>query len=422
MHRYALCLGLILSGATAFAESIHGFDWPQWQGPDRTAVSRERGLLQQWPKEGPLLAWKVKELGGGDSTPSIAAGRILGMSNRGDDEVVWALSETDGSPLWTKRIGPAFRQSRQQSKEGPASTPTVDGDLLYVVGLEGNVSCLQVGTGEVVWQRSLLNDFGGIVPPWSYRESPLIDGEKVIVTPGGADTTLVALDKLTGKTIWTSAVPGSPKAAYASAIAIDFEGQRQYVQLTQKALIGVAATDGKFLWRYDRAASTSGINCSTPVYHDGHVFASSAYNTGGGSVRLSKDADGGIKAEEDYFTNKMQNHHGGMILVDGYLYGASGGNGGGFLVCLDFKTGDVVWTEREVPKGSIAMADGRLYFRTEQGTILLIEPSPKQYIEKGRFEQLDRSNKPAWSHPVIANGKLYIRDQDVLLCYDVKAK
>lgn len=422
MKRNALCLSFVLICAGAFAESIQTFDWPQWQGSDRTAVSRERGLLKEWQKAGPPLAWKIKELGGGDSTPSVAAGRILGMSNRGDDEVVWALSESDGSPLWVKRIGPAYKQSRQQSKEGPASTPTVDGELLYVIGMDGNLACLKVQNGDIVWQRSLLNDFGGIVPTWSYRESPLIDGEKVICTPGGAETTLAALNKLTGETIWKSQVPGSPKAAYASAIAIDFEGQRQYVQLTQKALVGVAASDGKFLWRYDRAASSSGINCSTPLYHDGHVFASSAYNTGGGSVKLSKDADGGIKAEEDYFTNKMQNHHGGMILLDGYLYGANGGNGGGFLTCLDFKTGEVTWTERQAPKGSIALADDRLYYRTEDGTMLLIEPNPKNYIEHGRFEQPDRSGKPAWAHPVIANGKLYIRDQDVLLCYDVKAK
>ena len=170
-----------------------------------------------------------------------------------------------------------------------------------------------------------------------------------------------------------------------------------------------------------------GINCSTPLYHDGLVFAASAYGAGGGAVKLSKDANGGVKAEEVYFTRKMQNHHGGMIVLDGCLYGANGGNGGGYLVCLDFKTGNVLWDERDVanrpaPKGSLALADGRLYYRTEKGTVLLIEPNPKEYVERGRFEQPDRTRPPAWAHPVIANGKLYIRDQDVLFCYDVKAK
>ena len=415
-----LCWAALMTAVTAG-------DWQQWQGPHRNAVSSERGLLQEWPKDGPPLAWKIKGLGGGYSAPSIAAGRIFGMSNRGEDEVIWALSESDGKTVWVTRLGPSLKQSWPQGKEGPGCTPTVDGELLYVLGLAGDLACLQVRDGKIIWQRSLQADFGGSLPTWSFRESPLIDGDKVICTPGGEDATLVALDKLTGKTIWKSQVPGSPKAAYASAIAIDFDGQRQYVQLTGRTLVGVAASDGKFLWRYDRAANSHGINCSTPIYHDGLVFAASAYGAGGGLVRLSKDATGGVKAEEVYFSRKMQNHHGGMIIFDGCLYGANGGNEGGALVCLDFRTGNVLWDERDsagsrAPKGSVALADGRLYYRTEKGTMLLIEPNPKQYVERGRFDQPDRSQQPAWTHPVIANGKLYLRDQDVLLCYDVKAR
>jgi hypothetical protein len=220
---------------------------------------------------------------------------------------------------------------------------------------------------------------------------------------------------------------GGPGPAYASVIPIDFDGQRQYVQFTSRALIGVAATDGKFLWSYDKPANGMGLNCSTPLYHDGMVFAASAYGAGGGLVKLSKTVDGGVKAEEVYATRKMQNHHGGMILLDGCLYGANGGNEGGYLICLDFKTGNVLWDERDdaqrrAPKGSLALADNRLYYRTEKGTLLLIEPSSKEYLERGRFEQPDRSSQPAWAHPVIANGKLYVRDQSVLFCYDVKAR
>jgi len=403
-------------------------DWPQWQGPDRNGISKEHGLLQQWPKDGPPLAWRINTLGGGDSAPAVASGRIFGMSNRGDDEVVWALSEKDGKELWVSRLGPAFEQKGwPQAKEGPGCSPSVDGERLYVEGLAGDVSCLQVKDGKILWQRSLEKDFGGTMPTWSFRESPLVDGDKVICTPGGEDATLAALDKLTGKTIWKSQVPGSPRAAYASVIAIDFEGQRQYVQLTQKAVVGVAAADGKFLWRYNRPANAMGINCSTPLYNDGKVFASSAYGAGGGLAKLSKDADGGVKAEEVYPARKMQNHHGGMILLDGCLYGANGGNEGGALVCLNFQTGDVLWDERDdsehrAPKGSIAFADGRLYYRTEKGAVLLIEPNKKEYVEHGRFEQPDRTRQPAWSHPVIANAKLYIRDQDALFCYDIKKK
>jgi hypothetical protein len=176
------------------------------------------------------------------------------------------------------------------------------------------------------------------------------------------------------------------------------------------------------LWRYDRASNTHKINCSTPLYHDGMVFASSVYDAGGGLVKLSKGGDGGVKAEEVYFTNKMRNQHGGMILHDGYVYGASGGNEGGWLYCLDFKTGQVMWDARKARKGSVAFADGRLYYRCEDGTVLLIEPSPKGYLERGRFRQPERSSEQAWPHPVVANGRLYLRDQDVLLCYDVKKK
>ena len=420
------CLALFLIPASAFAESPLPIDWPQWQGPARDAVSQEKGLLKEWPKDGPPLAWRVSGLGGGDSAPSIAAGRIFGMSNLEGDAVVWALDEKDGKKLWVTSIGKAFPQRMPQSKEGPSCTPTVDGDRLYAIGMGGDLACLQVADGKILWQRSLTKDFGGKVPNWSFRESPLVDGEKLICTPGGADATLVALDKMTGKTIWKCAAPGSPTAAYASAIAVDFEGQREYVQLTRGALIGVAASDGRFLWKYDHPASRSGINCSTPLYLDGSVFAASAYGTGGGLAKLTKDPSGEIKADEVYFTKRMQNHHGGMIVVDGYLYGANGGNEGGWLLCLDFKTGKIMWDQRDsgrkAPKGSILLADGLFYYRTEDGAILLIEPNPQKYIERGRFEQPDRTSKPAWAHPVIANGKLYVRDQDLLLCYDVKAK
>jgi len=444
-------------------------DWPQWQGPDRNGKSADTGLLQQWPEGGPPLAWRIDNRGGGDSAPSIADGRIYGMGNRDDKEVVWALSEKDGSELWATPLGPAFQQRPSQGKEGPSCTPTVDGERLYVEGLAGNVACLQVKDGKIVWQISMTEQFGGRAPMWSYRESPLIDGDKVIVTPGGSDAMLVALNKLTGETIWKSKLPetasspassgprpqatpdrgpgrrpggfgggrggfgggrggfggGGGGAAYASVIAIDFEGQRQYIQLLSNTLAGFAASDGKFLWRYDKPANRMGINCSTAVYHEGMVFASSAYGAGGGLVKLSKDGQG-VKAEEIYATTDMQNHDGGMILLDGYLYGATGGNEGGALACLDFKTGKVMWDQRQSAgrraKGSLALADGRLYYRMEDGTVLLIEPSPKQYIERGRFTQPDRTKLPAWAHPVIANGKLYIRDQETLFCYNIKAK
>lgn len=450
MKRIPPCLVLVLLNLTAFAGSPESFDWPQWQGPDRNAVSTETGLLQKWPEDGPPVAWRIEGLGGGYGAPAITGGRIFGMSNRGDEEVAWCLSEVDGKELWTTHLGPAQTEGMPQGKEGPGCTPTIDGDRLYVLGLGGALVCMKVLDGDILWRRSLTDDFGGRIPTWRYNESPLIDGNRLVCTPGGEEVTLVALDKSTGDTIWKSHVPdgadsGSgpaaeppdrgrrgpgrgPRgfnrsgAAYASAIAVDFDGVRQYVQLTAKTLVGVAASDGKVLWRYDRPANRMGINCSTPLCHNDLIFAASAYGAGGGLVKLNKDANGTIGAEEVYFTSKMQNHHGGMILWDGCLYGANGGNGGGFLTCLDFQSGDVLWIERNVPKGSLAMADERLYYRTEKGTVILIEPNRERYVELGRFEQPDRSKSPAWTHPVIANGKLYVRDQDLLFCYALKPK
>jgi outer membrane protein assembly factor BamB len=446
-YRYSACVVALVISAQNITFAAN-YDWPQWQGQERNAFSKELGLLQVWPKDGPSLAWKIQGLGTGYSAPSVAGGRIYGMSNRGGDEFVWSLSETDGKEVWTTRLGPALTEGMPQGKEGAGCTPTVDGEQLYVLGLGGDLACLQAKDGASIWRRNLTSDLGGRLPTWRYNESPLIDDDKLVCTPGGKDATIVALNKLTGETIWKTEVPepatgnsdgpaggrggGRPGfrdsgASYASAIAINFEGQRQYVQFTSKALVGVAASDGKLLWRYDRPANKATINCSTPLYHDGMVFAASAYGAGGGLVKLSKDGPSGIKADEVWFSKNMENHHGGMLLIDGALYGSNGGNGGGYLACLDFKTGEVLWNERDsdkrrVKKGSVAFADGRIYYRTEDGAILLIEPSRKEYLERGRFEQPDRTTQPAWTHPVLANGKLYIRDQDTLFCYDVKAK
>jgi outer membrane protein assembly factor BamB len=431
MKRFALCLALILASITASAASPESFDWPQWQGPDRNAVSKERGLLKEWPKEGPSLAWKASGIGEGMGGIAVSGGRIYTTGDSDGTAWLHALNESDGKVAWKAKIGRGGRLGNVFRPSGPRATPTVDGDRLYILSQHGEFVCFTTD-GKEVSRTDYVKDLGGIVPVWGFSESPLVDGEKIICTPGAEDATLTALDKRTGKPIWKCPVPEGPTgnrgflgtsgAAYASVIAVDFEGERQYVQLTATTLVGVAASDGKLLWRYDRASNTHRINVSTPIYHDGLVFASSAYDAGGGLVKLSKVGTGGVKAQEVWFSKRMANHHGGMILLDGCLYGASGGNEGGYLACLDFKTGNVLWTERRAQKGALALADSRLYYRTERGTMLLIEPNPKQYVERGRFEQPDRSKELAWPHPVVANGKLYLRDQDVLLCYDVKAK
>lgn len=431
-----LAVALATLGWAVLTSPAQAADWPQWQGVDRTGVSKETGLLKEWPKDGPPLAWKVNTLGGGYSAPAIAAGRIYGMSKRDGREVIWALSEVDGKELWATPIGQSPSSAPSQGIEGPGCTPTVDGDRIYGIGNGGDIACLQIADGKVIWQRSLVRDFGGTAPQWSYRESPLVDGEKLVCTPGAADALLVALNKTTGEAIWKTQAPAGSVggrravgnngsgAAYSSAIAIDFEGQRQYVQFGANGLFGVAASDGKLLWRYDKPANPNAINCSSPIYHDGMVFASSAYGAGGGVAKLTKGADGSITATEVWFSRQLQSHHGGFVLFEGRLYGAHGGLEGGNIVCFDFKTGQQIWSERaerRAAKGAIALVDGRLYYPVEDGTMLLIEPDATQYVERGRFQQPDRSRAPNWTHPVIANGKLYLRDQGVLLCYDVKA-
>jgi outer membrane protein assembly factor BamB len=306
----------------------------------------------------------------------------------------------------------------QQGGNGPRGTPTVDGTRLYVEGAGGTIACLEMATGKVVWSKSLVSDFGGAVPNWGFSESPLVDGEKVIFTPGGRGAALVAFNKQTGDVIWKSQVPGDDRAGYSSCIAAVIEGQRQYIQFTAVGVIGVAAKDGKFLWRYNNPGNRTG-NISTPIYRDNIVFAATAYNTGAGAVRLAA-AGGGFSATEIYFTRSMMNHHGGLVLVGDCLYGFDNNT----LRCLDFKTGDIKWSAPSVGKGSVVCAGGLLYARGENrtGSVAVIEATPTGYAEKGRFSQPDRTDKPAWAHPVVVGGRLYLRDQDLLLCYDVKGK
>jgi outer membrane protein assembly factor BamB len=394
--------------------AVYAADWPQWRGPDRTGVSRETGLLKAWPADGPKLAWKAIGLGEGHAAPAVAKGRIYGMGLRGDEEVVWALDARTGKEIWHTRIASGTQLQGQQGGNGPRATPTIDGDFLYTIGVGGDLVCVNVADGKLRWKKSLVSDFGGNVPTWGYSESPLVDGAKVIATPGGGAATMVALNKTNGEVVWKSQVPEGNRVAYSSCILADVDGQKQYIQFLAGGVVGVAATDGKYLWHYDAPANRQGINCSTPIYRDHLVLAASAYGNGGGVARLTSSA-GGMKAEEVYFTKQMQNHHGGMVLVGDYFYGFDNAT----LTCIEFKTGKVMWTDRSVGKGSLTAADGYLYARSEKGPVALVEANPKEYVEKGRLTQPDRSGAPSWPYPVVANGRLYLRDQDVLLCYDV---
>ena len=337
-------------------------DWPQWRGPERTGISRETGLLQQWPAGGPAVAWSITGVGAGYGTAAIRGSQLFIQGMRGRDTMVHGINLADGKYLWSKNLGSAGSNDRGS---GPRSTPTIDGD-------------------------------------------------RVIVTPGGSGAGIVALDKMTGKTIWTSKEL-SDEAGYASAIAIEVQGIRAYTTFTANAAVGVRATDGKLMWSY-RTAANGTANITTPVFFQDKVFYTSDYGTGAGLVTL-RPQNGSLAATENYFTRDMQNHHGGVVLVGGTIYGFSNA----ILTALDFATGKMLWRDRSVGKGSVSYADNRLYMLSEDNVVGLAEVTPKGYREVGRFTIADQG-LPSWSHPVVSGGRMYIRNQNVLTAYDVRAR
>lgn len=414
-------------------------DWPQWRGPDRTGISTETGLLQQWPKDGPKLLWKTTGVGGGYSTPSIVGNRlyVLGAKNlkaggggKGKGKAGGApggsVAESlfcldlsrDGTLIWSTDFGTTTR-----SYPGPRSSPTVDGDRVYALSSNGSLACFNAADGKIVWKKSLTDDFSGRYGNWNYAESPLIDGDRLICTPGGTTATMVCLKKTDGSLIWKGVVSGvkdgkmpGTTAGYSSVIAANVAGTKTYVQLIQGGVVGLDAQTGKMLWHYNNPAST-GANIATPLVKGDSVFAASSYGNGGGRADVSKMGES-FEAKEKFFLSSFQNHHGGMVLVNGFIYGT----GGQSLMCINFDTGKVEWTARGVGKGSVTYADGLIFHRGESGEMAIVEATPKEYKEKGRFKQSDRSTAAAWPHPVVCDGKLYLRDWDGLLCFDVKNK
>ena len=402
--------------------AARGDDWPQWRGPERTEVSKETGLLKEWPKDGPKLLWEQKTICGGFSTPEVVGDRIYLMANRKGEEFVLALAVKDGAEVWATAVGKVGANTGPQYP-GTRSTPTVDGDKIYVLGSDGDLACLEKDKGTIVWAKNLKKDFGGVPGMWAYSESVLIDGDTLVCTPGGKTATLVALKKKDGATIWQSAVPEGDAAAYSSAIAVEVGGVRQYVQFLANGVVGIDAKTGKFLWRY-AATKDPAANIPTPVFHDDCIFTSTSRKGSGlNRIKVNKDV---VTTEQVYYKTTKLNSIGGVVRVGEYLYGT---NARGELVCLDFKTGEEKWHDASVGTASLCFADGMLYVRGQGGTgfgretppkVALVAATADGYKEHGRFDQPDHGNRPAWPHPVVANGRLYLRDADVLLCYDVK--
>jgi outer membrane protein assembly factor BamB len=417
LRNRALAVSLLAAATAGLAHRAAADDWPQWRGPQRTGISAEKGLLQEWPAAGPRQVWAVSDLGSGYGTPAIAGGKLFLQSNKGpEDELVQALSAADGKPIWSVKIGKVGNPDQQPAYPGTRSTPTVDGAVVYALGSDGDLAALETGTGKVRWKKSLRADFGGKPGVWAYSESPLIDGDTLVCTPGGDEATILALNKRTGAVIWKSAIPGE-QAAYSSPIVLTTGGIKQYVQFIQKGVVGVDAKTGKLLWRYDQTAKNSPANIPTPVAFNDMVYTST--NRGGGGLVRLKVEQGAIQVEPVYAAMRLPTAIGGSVRLGDYLYGTSGAG----LMCVQFATGEVKWQERGIGAASICFADGRLYLHGENGQVALVEPSPEGYREKGRFtpaELPERGKSQAWAYPVVANGRLYIRDLNKLWCYDVK--
>ena len=398
----------VFLGVTA----LQAADWPQWQGPDRTRISRETGLLKEWPAGGPRVIWTANNLGTGYGSMAVVGDRVFLQGARGPQSLVIALNRADGKEVWAKALGPIETKMRTPQGAGPRGTPTVDGDRLYVLTENGDLACLKTADGSAVWQMNMLKDFGGSQPQWMISQSPLVDGPHVVVSPGGPGAGIVKLDKMTGKTVWTSK-DLSDTAAYSSITVADVQGVRTYMTFTAQTGVGVRASDGKLMFRYAKAAN--GVaNIATPIFFNNKVFFTSAYGAGGGLLDLSVK-NGEVAANEVYHTTEMRNHHGGVVLVDGYLYGFSDL----ILTCLEFASGKMMWRDRSVGKGSVTYAAGHLYIQGEDNLVGLAEATPTGYREKGRFEIPDKGQK-SWAHPVISDGRLYVRNQDTLFVYDIK--
>ena len=389
-------------------------DWAQWRGPNRDGLSPDTGLLKQWPAGGPALAWKATGLGESFSSVSIAGSRLFTLGDVGGSSSLIALNAADGKQLWT----PKFGESGGKRNPGTRSTPSTDGTLVFAIGQGGELVCAEAETGKLRWQKSLEKDFGGQRPTWWWSESPLLDGDHVVCTPGGSKGTVLALKKTTGETVWQSAGLKDP-AHYTSIVPVEIGAVRQYIVLTGASVSGIAAKDGRLLWRVARDGSRA--VASAPLYKDGFVFVASGYGVGCNAYKVTGEG-GTFNAAEAYSGKQLQNHHGGMILLGDHVYGLDDRSG---MKCIELKTGKEVWSNPSVGKGSIAYADGHFVLRGEkekQGEIALVEATPAGYKEKSRFSLPDPAGQPTWAHPVVFGGRLYLRNQGVLHCYDVKAK
>jgi outer membrane protein assembly factor BamB len=422
----------VIAAALCTAVPAGAADWPGFRGPNRDGLCTETGLLRQWPKDGPKQVWTAKNLGLGFGTPSIADGKIFGVGTRDEKDGVWALKEADGSELWFTPFADATKVLNQTN--GPGSTPTYHNGKVLTVSINGTLSCMDAAKGTLLWTKSYLKDFGGKIPRWGYNDSVLVDGDTVICTPFGSRGAVAALKLADGEVIWKADVnPLGDGGGYSSPLKATFHGTPMYVVLlgNESGVVGVDAKTGKALWQYTGKPATGGIaQIPIPVVSGDKVWVSCSYGGGSALLQIVSTSTGQFEAKElkAYKKPELNNHHGGMVLVGDHVYFGHDQNKGN-PVCVEFKTGDIKWGPEKDPAGAsgsaaVLSADGRLYFRYQNGMLVLIEPNPKELKVVSSFklpEADQRSHPQSWPHPVIANGKLYIRDQTKMYCYDVKA-
>lgn len=438
MNRSLALTGLLLLvGTLILPPQLSAADpapWPQWRGPTRNGIVRETGLLPDWNKRKPELLWMAEGMGNGYASLSIAEGKIYTSGNMEEGQAIVAVDQADGQLIWKTFV---TATPPKHGYEGSRTTPTYDEGFLYAVPSDGQIVCLKASDGSIVWKKDFKQEYDGkMMSGWGFSESPLVDGDRVLFTPGGSEATIVCLDKRSGDEIWRSAVPSvidngknhhesdnlKKGAGYASIGISHGGGVKQYVQVLGQGIVSVRASDGKYLWGYEEASNKT-ANIPDPILFDDYVFCSSGYKTGAALLKLSADGDG-VKATEEYFVEprELQNHHGGMVKI-GNLVFTGHGHGLGQPTCVDWKTGEIVWKadDRGPGSGSAAViaVDGNLIFRYQDGTVALIGAGGDEYVVKGTFEPEYQEGK-TWAHPVVVDGKLYLREQDKLMCYDLR--
>jgi outer membrane protein assembly factor BamB len=388
--------------------------WPQWRGPHRDNVSPETGLMREWPKDGPPLAWKAEGLGHGVPSVAVAGGRVFVLGYRDDHEYLTALNERDGKRLWSQPIGPAVMESsvmRWLSQR----TPTVDDDRVYAFTARGALICLEAATGKELWRKDYVKDFAGRPGPWGYCDFPLVDGEKLIATPGGKESTVVALHKRTGEPLWKCAAPQSPRGTHGAGVVANIAGTRQFVHQLETGVVGISTSDGKLLWQFAPFGDNRG-NVHTAMIQGDQVFASCGWGVGLAFLKISHGKEG-FEVQTIYRSKTpVESWLGSSVLLGDYVHAADG-------KCIELKSGNVI--SRIAAKGTgrstLVCAEGRLYHRSQYNVVTLTEVSSKgEYVKKGEFQAPMHSKDPTWTFPVIAGGRLYLRHHDVVLCYDLK--